>query len=256
MPNMSYAHSFERLKSVLADLRTQCPWDRKQTIHSLRPLTIEETYELADAIDAEDWDGICEEAGDILLHLVFYARLGEEAGRFNIDDVISRVCDKLVKRHPHIYGNVQVADDADVKRNWEALKLQEGKKSILAGVPQAFPALPKAARLQEKARQAGFDWERTEDVRNKLNEELGELDEAVALGDRGAMQAELGDLLFSVVNYARFLHLDPEAALEATNRKFKARFEVVEEMARANGNPMPGTPLEILDQYWNEAKKA
>ncbi len=253
---MSYATSFDRLKTILADLRTQCPWDRKQTIHTLRPLTIEETYELADAIDKEDWDGICEEAGDILLHLVFYARLGSEAGQFGIEEVIERVCNKLVARHPHIYGSVQVENDADVKRNWEALKLKEGKKSVLAGVPQAFPALPKAARLQEKARQAGFDWERAEDVREKLDEELGELDEAVAAGDKAAMQAELGDLLFSVVNYARFLDLDPEAALESTNRKFKARFEVVEEMARANGNPMPGTPLDVLDQYWNEAKKA
>lgn len=253
---MSYATSFDRLKTILADLRTQCPWDRKQTIHTLRPLTIEETYELADAIDKEDWDGICEEAGDILLHLVFYARLGSEAGQFGIEEVIERVCNKLVARHPHIYGSVQVENDADVKRNWEALKLKEGKKSVLAGVPQAFPALPKAARLQEKARQAGFDWERAEDVREKLDEELGELDEAVAAGDKAAMQAELGDLLFSVVNYARFLDLDPEAALESTNRKFKARFEVVEEMARANGNPMPGTPLDVLEQYWNEAKKA
>lgn len=253
---MPYATSFDRLKTILSDLRTQCPWDRKQTIHTLRPLTIEETYELADAIDKEDWDGICEEAGDILLHLVFYARLGSEAGQFGIEEVIERVCNKLVARHPHIYGSVQVENDADVKRNWEALKLKEGKKSVLAGVPQAFPALPKAARLQEKARQAGFDWERAEDVREKLDEELGELDEAVAAGDKAAMQAELGDLLFSVVNYARFLDLDPEAALESTNRKFKARFEVVEEMARANGNPMPGTPLDVLEQYWNEAKKA
>lgn len=252
---MPYATSFERLKTILADLRTQCPWDRKQTIHTLRPLTIEETYELADAIDKEDWDGICEEAGDILLHLVFYARLGDEAGRFNIDDVIERVCNKLVARHPHIYGSVRVENDTDVKRNWEALKLKEGKKSVLEGVPEAFPALPKAARLQEKARQAGFDWERTEDVREKLSEELQELDEAVSLNDKAAMQAELGDLLFSVVNYARFLDLDPEAALEATNRKFKKRFEIVEQMARENGNPMPGTPLEILDAYWNEAKK-
>ena len=253
---MPYATSFERLKTILADLRTQCPWDRKQTIHSLRPLTIEETYELADAIDKEDWEGICEEAGDILLHLVFYARLGDEAGRFTIDDVIERLCNKLVSRHPHIYGSVQVQNDEDVKRNWEALKLKEGKKSVLAGVPEAFPALPKAARLQEKARQAGFDWERAEDVRAKLSEEMQELDEAVASGNKAAMQAELGDLLFSVVNYARFLDLDPEAALEATNRKFKKRFEIVENMARENGNPMPGTPLEVLDQYWDAAKRA
>lgn len=252
---MSYATSFERLKTILADLRTQCPWDRKQTIHTLRPLTIEETYELADAIDKEDWDGICEEAGDILLHLVFYARLGTEAGRFGIDDVIERVCNKLVARHPHIYGIVQVQNEEDVKRNWEALKLKEGKKSVLVGVPEAFPALPKAARLQEKARQAGFDWERAEDVRQKLSEELDELDAAVASGDRDAMRDELGDLLFSVVNYARFLDLDPEAALESTNRKFKKRFEIVEARARANGNPMPGTPLDVLDQYWNAAKK-
>ncbi len=251
---MSYATSFERLQIILADLRTQCPWDRKQTIHSLRPLTIEETYELADAIDREDWDGICEEAGDILLHLLFYALIANEQGKFSVEDVIARVCNKLVMRHPHIYGSVQVKDDEDVKRNWEALKLKEGKKSILAGVPEAFPALPKAARLQEKARQAGFDWERKEDVREKLSEELSELDEAVISGDKDAMQDELGDLLFSVVNYARFLGLDPEAALERTNRKFKKRFEKVEELARANGNPMPGTPLAVLDAYWNEAK--
>lgn len=252
---MPYATSFERLLTILNELREKCPWDRKQTIHTLRPLTIEETYELADAIDREDWDGICEEAGDILLHLVFYARLGQEAGRFTIEDVLKRVGDKLVVRHPHIYSSVQVADEKDVKRNWEALKLKEGKKSILAGVPEAFPALPKATRLQEKARQAGFDWERAADVRAKLSEELAELDEAVAAESKAAMQEELGDLLFSVVNYARFLDLDPEAALESTNRKFKQRFEQVEQMAQAAGNPMPGTPLEILDQYWNAAKK-
>ncbi len=251
---MSYPTSFHRLVSILNTLREKCPWDKKQTIETLRPLTIEETYELTDAIDRQDWDGICEESGDILLHLVFYAKLGAEAGKFTIEDVIEKVCNKLVARHPHIWGSTQVATDEDVKRNWEALKLKEGKKRILAGVPAGMPALSKATRLQEKAKSAGFDWNKAEDVREKLGEELGELDEAVSAGKKAEMQAELGDLLFSVVNYARFLGIDPEAALEGTNRKFMQRFNHVEDCAAAAGQPMPGTPVEVLESYWQEAK--
>ncbi len=252
---MPYNTSFERLRTILADLRERCPWDRKQTIQTLRPLSIEETYELADAIDREDWGGLREELGDILLHIVFYARLGTEAGQFTLEDVIAGVCDKLVARHPHIYGAVTVRNDDDVKRNWEALKLKEGKKGILAGVPAAQPALPKATRLQEKARQAGFDWDRAEDVRAKVTEELNELDEAVAGGDTARMQDELGDLLFSIVNYARFLDLDPETALEGTNRKFRRRFERMETLAAEAGTPLPGPALPELDRLWNAAKE-
>ena len=252
---MPYHNSFERLRSILADLRERCPWDKKQTIQTLRPLTIEETFELADAIDQQDWQGIKEELGDILLHIVFYARLGTEAGQFTLEDVMEGVCNKLVARHPHIYGSAEAQTDDDVKRNWEALKLKEGKKGILSGVPKSAPALPKATRIQEKARQAGFDWERADDVRAKVAEELRELDEAVASGEKAAMQDEMGDLLFSIVNYARFLDIDPETALESTNRKFRSRFETMEELATEAGTPLPGPSLAALDLLWERAKE-
>jgi MazG family protein len=252
--------AFGRLVQIMDELREQCPWDRKQTIGTLRPLTIEETYELADAITAGDWKGIKEELGDMLLHIVFYARIGREQGQFTLEEVINGICDKLIARHPHIYGStdqeglVDVKDEEDVKRNWEQLKLKEGKKSVLGGVPVSLPATVKATRLQEKAGKVGFEWDETSQVWEKVKEEMEELQEAVALGDAGRIEEEFGDLTFSLVNYARFLHIDAENALERTNRKFIHRFTRMEEEARLKGRSLADMSLQEMDDLWNGIK--
>lgn len=237
------------------DLREKCPWDRKQTIQSLRQLSIEELYELADAITEEDWKGIKEELGDLFLHLVFYAKIGAEQGRFTLDEVLEGISDKLVSRHPHIYGEVEVRDEEDVKRNWERLKLKEGKRSVLAGVPGGLPALVKAMRLQEKAKQVGFEWENATQVWEKVEEETRELAEAVEAGEQGKIEEEWGDLLFSMVNYARFLKVDAENALERTNKKFIRRFTRMEALAAERGQPLSDMSLSAMDDLWNQAKK-
>ena len=253
--------AFGRLVQIMDELREQCPWDRKQTIGTLRPLTIEETYELADAITEGDWKGIKEELGDMLLHIVFYARIGREQGQFTLEEVINGICDKLIARHPHIYGStaqeglVDVKDEEDVKRNWEQLKLKEGKKSVLGGVPVSLPATVKATRLQEKAGKVGFEWDETSQVWEKVREEMEELQEAVALGDAGRIEEEFGDLTFSLVNYARFLHIDAENALERTNRKFIHRFTRMEEEARLKGRSLADMSLQEMDDLWNGIKQ-
>ena len=246
------ALAFQRLLGIMDDLREQCPWDRKQTIHTLRNLTIEETYELADAITEEDYAGIKEEIGDLMLHMVFYAKIGSEQGQFDISDALNDVCEKLIKRHPHIYGDLEVKDDIEVKKNWERLKLEEGKKSVLSGVPQSLPAMIKAYRMQEKTAQVGFEWDTTEQVMEKVREEMGELQEEIRSGaDHGKVEEEFGDLLFALINYARFIKVDPESALEKVNRKFKRRFEYIEANAP---KPLEEMSLEEMDGLWNQAK--
>lgn len=253
--NESLAQSFLRLVKIMDELREQCPWDRKQTIHTLRSLTIEETYELADAISSEDWKSVKEEIGDLLLHIVFYARIGREQNKFSLEEAINGVCDKLIHRHPHIYGDVKVQDEEEVKQNWEKLKLKEGKSSILAGVPVSLPATVKALRLQEKAKQVGFEWDTREQVWDKVNEEMDELQAAVQQNDKNEMENELGDLFFSLVNYARFLDVDPETALDRTNRKFIERFTKMEQQAIAAGKPLAEMSLTEMDAIWNSIKK-
>jgi len=244
--------AFARLLQIMEDLRAKCPWDRKQTFHSLRNLTIEETYELAGAILDEDLAGIKEEVGDLLLHIVFYAKIAEEKEAWDIGAALHAVCDKLVARHPHVYGDVVVNGEEDVKKNWEQLKLKEGKKSILAGVPTSLPALVKAWRMQEKTAQVGFEWETTEQVWEKVEEEIGELQETVTEGQsQERKEEEFGDVLFALINYARFLGIEPETALERVNRKFKYRFEYIEAHAPKNLNDMT---LAEMDALWNEAK--
>lgn len=246
---------FGRLLRIMDELREQCPWDRKQTLESLRHLTIEETFELADAIADGNLDEIRKEIGDIMLHMVFYARIGSEKGAFDIADVIDSLCEKLIHRHPHIYGNVKVADEEEVKHNWEKLKLKEGAKSVLSGVPRSLPAMTKATRIQDKARGVGFDWDRPEQVWEKVNEELAELMAEVATNAGTERIAdELGDVLFSLINYARFLDIDPELALERTNRKFIKRFQYLEEGAQRDGRKLQDMTLEEMDEYWNRAK--
>lgn len=247
---------FERLVNIMDELREQCPWDRKQTIQTLRSMTIEETYELTDAILEEDWKGIKEELGDLLLHIVFYAKIGTEQSQFTLEEVIETICNKLVVRHPHVYGDVKVADENDVKRNWEAIKMREGKKSVFEGVPPSLPAIVKATRIQEKAKQVGFEWERKEDVWKKIEEEMGELQEAVASEDKAHIEEEFGDVLFSLVNYARFLHVDAETALAKVNKKFMKRFLQMEEAAAAQGSRLTELTLEEMDAIWNSVKKA
>lgn len=247
--------AFERLVTIMNDLREKCPWDKKQTIQSLRQMTLEETYELTDAITDENWQGIREELGDLMLHLVFYAKIGTEQQQFTIDDVIHGVCEKLIARHPHIYGDVTVNDDEDVKRNWEKLKMKEGKKSVLAGVPKTLPALVKAMRLQEKAKQVGFEWENKEQVWEKVKEEEAELQEVIATGEQEKMEEEFGDLIFSLVNFARFLNIDAENALEVTNKKFIKRFTRMEEEAQATGKPLAEMTLGEMDAIWNQIKR-
>lgn len=238
------------------ELREQCPWDKKQTIQSLRIQTLEEVYELADAITENDWQALKEELGDVLLHIVFYSRIGAEQGAFTFDDVIEGVCNKLVSRHPHIYSNVVVNDEQQVKENWEKLKLKEGKKSVLSGVPQSLPAIVKALRLQDKTKQVGFEWDHVGQVKEKVEEEINELYEAVASGEQDKMEDEFGDVLFALVNYARFIKVDPENALERTNKKFIRRFQQIEKMANEAGKSLDKMTLEEMDAMWNLAKKS
>ncbi|TVQ42878.1 MAG: nucleoside triphosphate pyrophosphohydrolase [Saprospirales bacterium] len=245
--------AFGRLLKIMDELREKCPWDRKQTIHSLRNLTIEETYELADAITVENWDDIKEELGDLLLHMVFYAKIGEEKGRFDIADTLNAVCDKLIKRHPHIYGDTVVSDEAEVKKNWEQLKMGEGgKKSVLGGVPNSLPAMIKAFRMQDKTAQVGFEWENKDQVWEKVEEELTEFREAKNLS-QSEKEEEFGDILFSLINYARFENIDPETALAKVNTKFKERFEYIEANAEKSLEDMT---LEEMDELWNRAKES
>ena len=244
--------AFARLLKIMDELREQCPWDRKQTFETLRNLTIEETYELADAILDKNMQDIKEELGDIMLHMVFYSKIGEEKGAFDIADAMNDNCDKLISRHPHIYGDVTVKDEAEVKRNWEQLKMKEGKKSVLGGVPKSLPAMVKAYRMQDKTAQVGFEWENAAQVWEKVEEEMGELQEAMNTKDAQAeREEEFGDVLFSLINYARFQNIDPETALERTNRKFKARFEYIEANAPKSLEDMN---LEEMDALWNKAK--
>ena len=256
---MTDSNSFSRLQEILDDLREKCPWDKKQTIHSLRQLTIEETYELADAIAQDDWNGIKEELGDLLLHILFYAKIATEQNQFTIQDVIERNREKLIHRHPHIYGDVKVADEEEVKRNWENLKLKEGKKSILSGVPRSLAPLVQAMRIQEKAKQVGFEWDNKEQVWEKVEEEANELKAEVQAMDKGKgsvekMEEEMGDLLFSIVNYARFLNIDPDQALARTNKKFMKRFQAMEEVVAAEGKQMTDLNLAEMDAIWNTVK--
>jgi XTP/dITP diphosphohydrolase len=252
---MSQNSGFENLVTIMEELREKCPWDQKQTIQSLRQMTLEESYELADAITEADWPSIREELGDLLLHIVFYSKIAAEQNQFNISDVIEGICKKLVHRHPHIYGDVKVENAEDVKRNWEKLKLKEGKKSVIAGVPKTLPALVKAMRLQEKAKQVGFEWENKEQVWEKVKEEEKELKEAMAQGNQREMEAEFGDLVFSLVNFARFLNIDAENALEITNKKFISRFTLMEEKAMASGKDLKEMSLTEMDAIWNQIKR-
>ncbi|MCO4292210.1 nucleoside triphosphate pyrophosphohydrolase [Solitalea sp. MAHUQ-68] len=250
--------AFQRLLTIMDDLRAGCPWDMKQTHESLRHLTIEEVYELADAILDKDMEEVKKELGDIMLHLVFYAKIASETNDFTITDVLNGICDKIISRHPHIYGDVTVQDEAEVKRNWEQLKLKEGNKSVLEGVPVSLPALVKASRIQEKARGVGFDWEEKHQVWEKVEEEMAEFraefneDKPI---DKEKAEAEFGDLLFSLINYARFLDINAEDALEKTNKKFIKRFQYLESKARENGQNLKDMSLAEMDVYWNEAKK-
>ncbi|MFC6858865.1 nucleoside triphosphate pyrophosphohydrolase [Zunongwangia atlantica] len=246
--------AFDRLLTIMDELREQCPWDRKQTMESLRHLTIEETYELGDAILDKDIDEVRKELGDLLLHLVFYAKIGSETNDFDIADVANGICEKLISRHPHIYGDVKVENEEDVKKNWENLKLKEGKKSVLEGVPRSLPALVKASRIQDKVAGVGFDWEEPKQVFEKLQEELGELQEEIDKADKDKMEAEFGDVMFSMINYARFLKINPENALERTNKKFISRFKYLEEKAAENNKALKDMSLTEMDVYWNEAK--
>jgi XTP/dITP diphosphohydrolase len=248
------ATAFLRLITIMDELREQCPWDKEQTIQTLRPLTIEETYELADAISDQNWKGIKEELGDLFLHLVFYARIGSEQQQFSLEEVLQGVCEKLIYRHPHIYGDTQVKDGEEVKRNWEKLKMREGKKSVLGGVPVSLPSMVKATRIQDKARQVGFEWENREDVWKKVEEEQQELQEAISSGNQMHIEEEFGDLLFSLINYARFLDVDPEGALEKTNKKFIYRFQWMEEQASLLGKKLQDMTLGEMDQLWNISK--
>jgi len=252
-PNAEAA--FTRLVNIMNDLREKCPWDRKQTIQSLRQMTIEETYELADAITGNDWNRIREELGDLLLHIVFYAKIGSEQHQFGLVEMIDGICDKLIYRHPHIYGDVKVQDDEEVKRNWEQLKLKEGKTSVLGGVPVSLPATVKAMRLQEKARQVGFEWDNKEQVWEKVEEEMQELREAIAGGSQEKTEEEFGDLVFSLINYARFLQVDAENALDRTNKKFIHRFTSMERIALESGRQLNEMSLEEMDAIWNQIKK-
>jgi XTP/dITP diphosphohydrolase len=248
--------AFKRLLNIMDDLRKGCPWDKEQTMESLRHLTIEETYELSDAILSNDLDEIKKEVGDLMLHLVFYAKIGSEKKAFDITDVLNGISEKLIHRHPHIYGDLTVVDAEEVKNNWEKLKLQEGKKSVLEGVPSSMPPLVKAYRIQEKVKGVGFDWERPEQVWEKVEEELEELKAEV---DQGApkekVEGELGDLLFSLVNYARFIDINPEDALEKTNRKFIKRFQYLEKAAQKNQKELKDMTLAEMDVFWEQAKK-
>lgn len=247
--------AFDRLLTIMDELRDQCPWDRKQTMESLRHLTIEETYELGDAILDRDLEEVRKELGDLLLHLVFYAKIGSETKHFDIADVANGICEKLITRHPHIYGDVNVENEEEVKKNWENIKLKEGKKSVLQGVPRSLPAMVKANRIQDKVAGVGFDWEEPQQVFEKLQEELQEFQEEVNQNNQQKMEAEFGDVLFSMINYARFLNINPENALERTNKKFMKRFQYLESKAAENKTALKDMSLAEMDIFWNEAKK-
>jgi XTP/dITP diphosphohydrolase len=246
--------AFERLLNIMDELRAQCPWDKKQTLESLRHLTIEEVYELGDAIIKGDMQELKMEIGDLLLHMVFYAKIASEQSEFDIADSLNGICEKLISRHPHIYGDVKVANEDEVKANWEKLKLKEGKKSVLEGVPQGLPALVKASRIQDKARGVGFDWEHAHQVWDKVQEELEEF-KIEADADSDKMEEEFGDVLFSLINYARFKGINPEDALERTNRKFIKRFQYLETESAKDGKKLGEMTLDEMDVYWNRAKE-
>ena len=254
MSQENISKNFLELVAIMDRLRAECPWDKKQTIHSLRSNTIEELYELVDSIVEEDWDGIKEELGDIMLHVLFYAKIGNEKGKFTLDEVMEGIAKKLIHRHPHIYGDVKADDEETVKKNWEQLKLQEGKKSLLEGVPNSLPAMVKAFRIQQKVKQVGFEWEHIDQVWDKVEEEIKELKVEVEAKNQDKMEAEFGDVLFSLVNYARFLNIDPETALERTNKKFKYRFELMESYANENGLDLASLSLAEKDAIWNKMK--
>ena len=245
----------DRLLTIMDELREQCPWDRKQTFESLRHLTIEETYELGDAILDRNLEEIKNELGDLLLHIAFYAKLGSEEKAFDMADIAHSISEKLIRRHPHIYGDVKVENEEEVKKNWEALKLKEGKKSVLSGVPKGLPALVRAQRIQDKVAGVGFDWEEPHQVWEKVQEELAELNAEIEKGDTAAIEAEFGDLLFSIINYARFLNINPDTALERTNQKFSKRFAYLEAKANAMGKSLQDMTLAEMDVFWEEAKK-
>ena len=247
--------AFNRLLDIMDDLREKCPWDKKQTLESLRHLTIEETYELADAILDNDLEEIKKELGDLLLHIVFYAKIGSEKEAFDIADVATSISEKLIDRHPHIYGDVEVKDEKEVKENWEKLKLKEGKKSVLEGVPRSLPAMIKANRIQDKVAGVGFDWEKPEQVWEKVQEELDELNDELAATDQQKIEKEFGDVLFSMVNYARFIGVNPENALEKTNKKFIERFQYLEQAAKKVGKSLHDMSLAEMDVFWEESKK-
>lgn len=248
--------AFERLLNIMDDLRSSCPWDKKQTLESLRYLTIEEVYELSDAILEKDMQEIKKELGDLMLHLVFYAKIGSETNDFDIADVLNTISDKLVFRHPHIYSDVEANDAETVKQNWEKIKLKEGRKSVLDGVPNSLPAMVKAYRIQEKVKGVGFDWEKPEQVWEKVQEELNEFHEEVAgASDKEKMESEFGDVLFSMINYARFLDINPEDALERTNKKFMKRFKYLESESKKDGKSIADMSLDEMDVYWEKAKR-
>lgn len=255
--NSREAHlkAYDRLLTIMDELREQCPWDKKQTLESLRHLTIEETYELGDAILDNDLEEVKKELGDLLLHIVFYAKIGSETNHFDMADVANEICDKLISRHPHIYGDVIVADEEEVKQNWEKLKLKEGRTSVLEGVPKSLPALVKANRIQDKVAGVGFDWEEPQQVFEKLQEELAELQVEIDANNKDKIEAEFGDVLFSMINYARFLKVDPENALERTNKKFIKRFQFLEAKAKELGKELQDMTLAEMDVYWEEAKR-
>ncbi len=247
-------NALDRLLTIMDELRQKCPWDRKQTMTSLRHLTIEETYELGDAILNDDLEEVKRELGDLLLHILFYSKIGSETGDFDIGDVASVISDKLINRHPHIYGDVKVADEEEVKQNWENIKLKEGKKSVLEGVPNSLPALVKASRIQDKVAGVGFDWERADDVLDKINEEIDELRQALDTNVKPDIEEEFGDVLFSLVNYARFIDINPENALEKTNKKFIKRFRYLEGKARKDGKRLQDMTLAQMELLWQQAK--
>lgn len=251
---MSYTSSVERLRNIMDELRERCPWDKKQTIQTLRIQTLEEAYELADAITDENWIGLKEELGDLLLHIIFYSKIGAEQGQFTFEDVVEGVCNKLVSRHPHIYTALQVDNEEQVKQNWEKIKMKEGKKSVLSGVPPSLPAIVKALRLQDKTKQVGFEWNHIGQVKEKVDEELQELYEAVEKGEQQEIENEFGDVLFALINYARYAKIDPELALERTNKKFIKRFQYIEAAAKEQGKQLEHMTLEEMDALWNQAK--
>ena len=253
-PREEQLQALNRLLDIMDDLREKCPWDKKQTFESLRHLTIEETYELGDAILDKDMQEIKKELGDLLLHIVFYAKIGSETGAFDIADVAHAISDKLIERHPHVYGDVKADDEETVKQNWEKIKLKEGKKSVLEGVPKSLPAVVKANRIQDKVAGVGFDWEEPHQVFEKVKEELGELEEAIRAGKASNIESEFGDVLFSFINYARFIKVDPESALERTNKKFIQRFQFLEEAARKEGKKLADMTLTEMDVHWEKSK--